>query len=73
MPLSASLILFLCIYKLLTPKDAGKRKERPEEDLALLDQVAEANTAAGQEYLEYLVLHRKSSVSVFRIIYVLGE
>ncbi|KIL67469.1 hypothetical protein M378DRAFT_191514 [Amanita muscaria Koide BX008] len=48
--------------KLLITKDTGKRKERPEEDIALLGQIQEANAAAGQEYLEYLVLQRKSSV-----------
>ncbi|KAF8635349.1 hypothetical protein AX17_003940 [Amanita inopinata Kibby_2008] len=47
--------------KLLTMKDTGKRREKPEEDLALLKQVREANSVAGEEFLEYLVLQRKSS------------
>ncbi|KAF8690330.1 hypothetical protein AX14_003009 [Amanita brunnescens Koide BX004] len=47
--------------KLLISKDAAKRKEKPEEDIALLDEVNNANAGAGQEYLEYLVLQRKSS------------
>ncbi|KAF9479756.1 hypothetical protein BDN70DRAFT_906111 [Pholiota conissans] len=47
--------------KLLMPKDAGKRRERPEDDVALLDQIYEANPAAGAQYLEYLVLQRRSS------------
>ncbi|KAJ3492453.1 hypothetical protein NLJ89_g11233 [Agrocybe chaxingu] len=47
--------------KLLMPRDTGKRKERPEEDIALLEQIQEANAAAGAQYLEYLVLQRRSS------------
>lgn len=47
--------------QLLISKDAAKRKEKPEEDIALLDEVNNANAGAGQEYLEYLVLQRKSS------------
>ncbi|KAK2467972.1 hypothetical protein APHAL10511_000267 [Amanita phalloides] len=46
--------------KLLISKEAGKRKDRPEEDIALLDRVKAANVAAAQEYLEHLVLVRKS-------------
>lgn len=47
--------------QLLTSKETGKRKEKPEEDIALLDRVSEANAGAGKDYLEYLVLQRKSS------------
>ncbi|KAF8064149.1 hypothetical protein FPV67DRAFT_1503662 [Lyophyllum atratum] len=47
--------------KLLIPKDSGKRRERPEEDLALLQSVKEANPQAGIQFLEYLVLQRRSS------------
>ncbi|KAG6865541.1 hypothetical protein C0991_001734 [Blastosporella zonata] len=47
--------------QLLMPKDSGKRREKPEEDLALLEAIKEANPAAGIQYLEYLVLQRKSS------------
>ncbi|KAL1739413.1 hypothetical protein HDZ31DRAFT_49439, partial [Schizophyllum fasciatum] len=48
--------------KLLMPaRDTGKRRERPEEDLALLEQVTEASKEAGQIFLEYLVLQRRSS------------
>ncbi|KAG6833263.1 hypothetical protein H0H87_009438 [Tephrocybe sp. NHM501043] len=47
--------------QLLMPKDSGKRRERPEDDLALLESIKEANPAAGLQYLEYLVLQRKSS------------
>jgi len=45
------------------PRDTGKRREKPEEDIALLDQIQQANTAAGVQYLEYLVLQRRSLVS----------
>ncbi|KDR79882.1 hypothetical protein GALMADRAFT_61975 [Galerina marginata CBS 339.88] len=47
--------------KLLMPRDTGKRRERPEEDIALLEQIQEANPAAGSQYLEYLVLQRRST------------
>ena len=50
-------------FKLLMPaRDTGKRRDRPEEDLALLEQVTEASKEAGQMFLEYLVLQRRSSV-----------
>ncbi|KAF5384226.1 hypothetical protein D9615_003441 [Tricholomella constricta] len=47
--------------KLLMPKDSGKRRERPDEDLALFESIKEANPAAGIQFLEYLVLQRRSS------------
>lgn len=49
--------------KLLMPKDTGKRRERPEEDLVLLEKIKGANPAAGFQFLEYLVLQRRSTVS----------
>jgi hypothetical protein len=48
------------------PKDSGKRRERPEEDLALLEQIKDANEEAGAQYLEYLVLQRRSTVHKFQ-------
>lgn len=50
------------VSKLLMPRDAGKRREKPEEDIALLEQIQEANPAAGTQYLEYLVLQRRTTV-----------
>ncbi|KAF8878476.1 hypothetical protein CPB84DRAFT_1817502 [Gymnopilus junonius] len=47
--------------KLLMPRDTGKRREKPEEDIALLEQIQEANPVAGTQYLEYLVLQRRTS------------
>ncbi|PPQ74920.1 hypothetical protein CVT26_011356 [Gymnopilus dilepis] len=47
--------------KLLMPRDAGKRRDKPEEDIALLDEIQEANPAAGSQYLEYLVLQRRTT------------
>lgn len=53
-------------------RDIGKRRERPEEDIALLEQIQDANAAAANRYLEYLVLQRRSTVcslacySIFR-------
>ncbi|KAL1735001.1 hypothetical protein EV714DRAFT_280635 [Schizophyllum commune] len=46
---------------LMLARDTGKRRDRPEEDLALLEQVTEASKEAGQMFLEYLVLQRRSS------------
>ena len=43
-------------------RDMGKRRERPEEDIALLEQIQDANPAAAIRYLEYLVLQRRSTV-----------
>jgi hypothetical protein len=43
-------------------RDIGKRRERPEEDIALLEQIQDANAAAALRYLEYLVLQRRSTV-----------
>ncbi|KAG6896421.1 hypothetical protein C0992_008386 [Termitomyces sp. T32_za158] len=54
--------------QLLMPKDTGKRRERPDEDLALLEAITEANKEAGMQYLEYLVIQRKSSVGLSHII-----
>lgn len=50
------------------PRDTGKRRERPEEDIALLEQIESANPTAGIVYLEYLVLQKRSTV---RSIYFL--
>jgi len=47
--------------KLLMSRDTGKRRERPEEDIALLEQIQDANAAAAIRYLEYLVLQRRST------------
>jgi hypothetical protein len=48
--------------KLLILKDMGKRRERPEEDLELFEQIREANSVAGMQFLEYLVLQKRSTV-----------
>ncbi|KAJ7774892.1 hypothetical protein B0H16DRAFT_1508739 [Mycena metata] len=47
--------------KLLMPRESGKRPQRPEDDLSLLEQIREANPAAGAQFLEYLVLQKRSS------------
>jgi vacuolar protein sorting-associated protein 3 len=49
------------VTKLLTLKDT-KRRERPEEDLELLEQIREVNPVAGMQFLEYLVLQKRSTV-----------
>ena len=41
----------------------NKRRERPEDDLLMLQQVADANPVAGVQFLEYLVLQKRSLVS----------
>lgn len=56
------------------PRETGKRPQRPEDDLSLLEQIREANPAAGAQFLEYLVLQKRSSVRrvllTDRIIYL---
>ncbi|KAG6867665.1 hypothetical protein C0993_012565 [Termitomyces sp. T159_Od127] len=47
--------------QLLMPQDTGKRRERPDEDLALLEAITEVNKEAGMQYLEYLIIERKST------------
>lgn len=49
--------------KLLTSRDTSKRRDKPEDDLAMLQQVREADPAAGAQYLEHLVLQKRSQVS----------
>ncbi|KAJ7632673.1 hypothetical protein FB45DRAFT_913126 [Roridomyces roridus] len=46
--------------KLLMPRETGKRPQRPEEDISLLEQIREANPIAGAQFLEYLVLQKRS-------------
>ena len=62
-----SLLLYILMgltlgVKLLMPETTGKRRERPEEDLALLEEITKAGPAAGMQFLEYLVLQRRSTV-----------
>jgi hypothetical protein len=40
----------------------NKRRERPEDDLLMLQQVADANPVAGVQFLEHLVLQKRSLV-----------
>ncbi|KAJ6547615.1 hypothetical protein B0H19DRAFT_1075416 [Mycena capillaripes] len=47
--------------QLLMPRETGKRPQRPDDDLSLLEQIREANPAAGAQFLEYLVLQKRSS------------
>ncbi|KAJ7109430.1 hypothetical protein C8R44DRAFT_802494 [Mycena epipterygia] len=47
--------------RLLMPRETGKRPQRPEDDLLLLEQIREANPAAGAQFLEYIVLQKRSS------------
>lgn len=49
-------------FQLLMPRDSGKRREKADEDIALLEQIQGANPAAAVRYLEYLVLQRRSTV-----------
>ncbi|KAJ7285781.1 hypothetical protein C8J57DRAFT_1285778 [Mycena rebaudengoi] len=46
--------------RLLTPRENGKRPHRPDDDLLLLEQIREANPSAGAQFLEYLVLQKRS-------------
>lgn len=45
-------------------RDSGKRRDRPEDDLLLLQQIREADPSAGGQFLEYLVLQRRSTVGL---------
>ncbi|KAJ7235454.1 hypothetical protein B0H12DRAFT_1141579 [Mycena haematopus] len=47
--------------RLLMPRETGKRPHRPEDDISLLEQIREANPTAGAQFLEYLVLQKRSS------------
>ncbi|KAJ7219323.1 hypothetical protein GGX14DRAFT_591509 [Mycena pura] len=47
--------------RLLTPRESGKRPQQPDDDLSLLHQIREANPAAGAQFLEYLVLQKRST------------
>lgn len=51
------------MVQLLISNDPGKRWERPEEDLELLEQIKGANSVAGLQFLEYLVFQKRSIVS----------
>ncbi|KAJ7063354.1 hypothetical protein C8F01DRAFT_984930 [Mycena amicta] len=47
--------------KLLISRESGKRPQRPEDDLLLLEQIREANPGASTQFLEYLVLQKRST------------
>ena len=47
--------------KLLTSL-GGRRQNRQEDDLALLQQIQESDASAGAQYLEHLVLQKRSQV-----------
>ena len=40
-----------------------KRKESAENDIGILQQIMEANPAAGADYLEYLVVQKRNMAS----------
>ncbi|KAL0068079.1 hypothetical protein AAF712_004739 [Marasmius tenuissimus] len=48
--------------KLLMPRESGKRRanHRPEDEKLLLEQIREANPSAVTQYLEYLIIQRRS-------------
>jgi len=50
------------------PETTGKRREKPEEDLALLEEITKADPAAGMQFLEYLVLQRRSTVWFYFVL-----
>lgn len=47
--------------KLLTSFKSGRRNSKAEDDQALLQQIAEASPQAGTQYLEHLVLQKRST------------
>ncbi|KAJ7598879.1 hypothetical protein C8J56DRAFT_1157947 [Mycena floridula] len=46
--------------KLLTTRDTGKRREKAEDDEALLAQIEETNSAAAIHFLEHLILQKRT-------------
>ncbi|KAK1226203.1 hypothetical protein PQX77_010785 [Marasmius sp. AFHP31] len=48
--------------KLLMPRESGKRRanHKPEDEKLLLEQIREANPSAVTQYLEYLIIQRRS-------------
>ncbi|THV05369.1 hypothetical protein K435DRAFT_961137 [Dendrothele bispora CBS 962.96] len=47
--------------KLLMPRDNGKRRDKGEEDFALLEQIKQTSPAAVIQFLEYLILQKRST------------
>lgn len=58
-------------YQLLTSKDNSRRRDKPEDDIVLLEQVREANPAAGVQFLEHLVLQKRSTVILLLCIFTI--
>ena len=48
--------------QLLTSKETSKRKDKHEDDIAMLQQFQEENPIAGAQFLEHLVLQKRSLV-----------
>ncbi|EEB93051.1 hypothetical protein MPER_08348, partial [Moniliophthora perniciosa FA553] len=55
------------ISLLLMPKETGKRRNKPEEDKVLLEQLKETNPAAVFQFLEHLILQRRSATPGYEI------
>ncbi|ESK88536.1 transforming growth factor-beta receptor-associated protein 1 [Moniliophthora roreri MCA 2997] len=55
--------------KLLMPKETGKRRNKPEEDKMLLEQLKESNPTAALQFLEHLILQRRSVTPDIHIQY----
>lgn len=51
--------------QLLTSKETSKRKDKHEDDIAMLQQLQEESPIAGAQFLEHLVLQKRSVVSHF--------
>uniref|UniRef100_A0A0W0GCB0 Vacuolar sorting protein 39/Transforming growth factor beta receptor-associated domain-containing protein n=1 Tax=Moniliophthora roreri TaxID=221103 RepID=A0A0W0GCB0_MONRR len=54
---------------LLMPKETGKRRNKPEEDKMLLEQLKESNPTAALQFLEHLILQRRSVTPDIHIQY----
>jgi hypothetical protein len=50
------------ISQLLMSRDSSKRREKIEDEVALLQQIQDADSAAGEQFLEHLVLHKRGTV-----------
>lgn len=56
--------------KLLTSL-GGRRQSRQEDDLVLLQQIQESDANAGAQYLEHLVLQKRSQVRAYYVVRIM--
>ncbi|KAF5369852.1 hypothetical protein D9758_001393 [Tetrapyrgos nigripes] len=57
--------------KLLMPRDSGKRRDKSEDDLALLEQIKQTSPGAVIQFLEYLILQKRSASQEIHMQYAI--